>query len=116
MPQVKLVDEIRSSEALLLFSRHESFGCVVIEANAAGVPVIVSDIKPLQELIQDGINGFVAVEGNVASLAAAMVAIINKKAAFDNAAFSRQTLAQYSYPVVGKQMVDLYIALLKKKT
>ena len=116
MPQVKLVDEIRSSEALLLFSRHESFGCVVIEANAAGVPVIVSDIKPLQELIQDGINGFVAVEGNVASLATAMVAIINKKAAFDNAAFSRQTLAQYSYPVVGKQMVDLYIALLKKKT
>ncbi len=113
MPQEKLVDEIRSSDALVLFSQFESFGCVVIEANAAGVPVIVSDIEPLQELIQDGVNGFVAAEGNVDSLAAAMVAIINKKAAFDNAAFSQQTLAQYSYPVVGKQMADLYNALLE---
>jgi glycosyltransferase involved in cell wall biosynthesis len=116
MPQEKLVDEIRSSDALVLFSQFESFGCVVIEANAAGVPVIVSDIEPLQELIEDGVNGFVAAEGNVESLAAAMVAVINKKAAFDNAAFSQQTLAQYSYPVVGKQMADLYDALLEKKS
>ncbi len=115
MLQEKLVNEIRSSDALVLFSQFESFGCVVIEANAAGVPVLVSDIEPLQELIKDGINGFVAKQGNVDSLAAAMEAIIYKKIAFNNAAFSQHTLAKYAYPVVGKQMADLYVALLKEK-
>ena len=113
MPQVKLVEHIRSSDALILFSQFESFGCVVIEANAAGVPVVVSDIEPLTELITNNVNGLIATQGDVDSLAAALIMVAEQKISFDPAAISKQTLSKYSYPVVGRQIVDLYLSVLK---
>ena len=37
----------------------DTFGNVVIEAQASGLPVIVSDQKGPQELVKDGVTGFV---------------------------------------------------------
>jgi D-inositol-3-phosphate glycosyltransferase len=38
-------------------SRWESFGLVVLEASAAGTPVVASDIVGLSETVKDGVNG-----------------------------------------------------------
>lgn len=50
----------------------EVFGLVVLEAQSAGVPAIVSDSGGLTELVKDGETGFVAQRNNPAELAAAM--------------------------------------------
>jgi glycosyltransferase involved in cell wall biosynthesis len=43
IPQTELNKLIADSDALILYSNYETFGCVIVEANACGVPVIVSD-------------------------------------------------------------------------
>lgn len=113
MDQEKLVNHFRMADALILFSDYESFGCVVIEANATGIPVIVSNLEPLQELVQHGYNGFVAEQGNVNSLSAAMVAIIDIKYTFNKGDISSNTLALFAYPIIGRIMLDLYVSLVK---
>lgn len=47
------------SQLLLLPSVHESWGAVVNEALASGVPVMVSSVAGASDLIEDGKNGFI---------------------------------------------------------
>jgi glycosyltransferase involved in cell wall biosynthesis len=63
--------------ALAIPSRRESFGLVALEAYQAGIPVIASDIPGLQEVVVNGKTGVLFEEGNVRSLANALLCIIN---------------------------------------
>ena len=50
----------------------ETFGLVVVEAMAAGVPVIAANHGSLPELVTDGVDGVVFRPGDPASLAGAL--------------------------------------------
>jgi glycosyltransferase involved in cell wall biosynthesis len=55
-------------DCLVLPSRLESFGMVVVEALAAGLPVIVSDHAGAAQAIRNGENGWVVPAGNEQAL------------------------------------------------
>jgi glycosyltransferase involved in cell wall biosynthesis len=57
-----------SYDCLVLPSRLESFGMVVLEALASGVPVIVSRLAGASVLIRDGVNGW-TVDANADAIA-----------------------------------------------
>ncbi|MCQ6458653.1 glycosyltransferase family 4 protein, partial [Vibrio parahaemolyticus] len=50
----------------------EPFGLVGLEAMAAGVPVIASDVGGVREWLEDGRNGIAVPFGDAAAMAAAM--------------------------------------------
>src|SRR5690606_34231878 len=56
--QSVLAEQMNKSAALILYSSYETFGCVIIEANACGVPVIASDIPVFHETVADTVNGY----------------------------------------------------------
>ena len=60
------------ADALVLPSRSEGQGLVVMEAFRTGVPAIVSDVPPLADMVDEGRNGFVFENGSAAGLAAAL--------------------------------------------
>jgi glycosyltransferase involved in cell wall biosynthesis len=62
--QSELASILPRARCLLLPSRHDSFGMVVVEAMACGLPVIVSDMVGAGQLIEEGRNGFVVPVGN----------------------------------------------------
>ncbi len=101
MPQEQLVEYIQGSDALVLFSRYETFGCVIIEANACGVPVIASDIPVLHENIKEGINGIFAADGNPSDLADKIMYVIDNKGLFNAQGISEHALQKYNYANAG---------------
>lgn len=53
-----LVDSMQQADVLVLPSRHDSFGRVVVEAMATGLPALVSAHVGAKEVITDGENGW----------------------------------------------------------
>ena len=53
-------------------SRSEGFGQVIIEAMAAGKPVVASRIAPFTEIVEDSVTGLLAEPGDSRSFAAVM--------------------------------------------
>ena len=62
----------RNSDALLFPTRYESFGLVVVEAMAAGLPIVTSDAVP-EGIVEDLVNGYVVAGHDPADYAAALV-------------------------------------------
>ena len=60
-------------------SRSEGFGIVLIEAMAAGKPAVVTDIAPLNEIIEPGRSGLVAAIDDPASFATALLSLFTDR-------------------------------------
>ena len=110
--QPELADAIRQSDALVLYSRFETFGCVIIEANACGIPVIVSDIEVFHELVEEGVNGMFAEPENPKALAQKLKQFILQKNTFDKMAIADAAAQKYNFKIVGQQFLDLYKSII----
>ena len=113
MPQAQLAEQMQKADALILYSRYETFGCVVAEAAACGLPAIVSAIAPMHELIEDGVNGVFAERENAAALAEKISWFINNRDRFKAAEIARNAQARFNYKTVGLQFGNWYDAVLK---
>ena len=114
IPQQQLAEFVRQSLALILYSSYETFGCVIIEANACGIPVIVSDIAVLHETVEEGFNGVFAKRDDPAALAERIIEMIKNRSSFDSNSIAKKASAVYNYEIVGKQFSDWYSEILSK--
>lgn len=58
----------------------ESFGYVLVEAMAAGLPVVASDIAGYREVVRSGIEGFLVPPGDPSRLAEAVAGVLSDPA------------------------------------
>jgi glycosyltransferase involved in cell wall biosynthesis len=70
---------LRSCSALALPSVFEGFGLVILEAFAAAKPVLVSDIPPLDEVVDDHVDGFIIPHDDPHAWARKIVDLLNNK-------------------------------------
>ncbi len=113
VPQALLAQRLQHSAGLVLYSLYETFGCVVIESNAAGVPVVVSDIPAMRELVTDGVNGYFAGINSPELLATKMTALLKEPEQFQSEAISAAAAARFGYNTIGQQFMDWYQNVLK---
>lgn len=76
---VTLVQELSESDCLVLPSRNDSFGMVVIEAMAMGLPVIVSENAGAASYVRSGIDGWVIPSHNKVAIKLSMSKLINNR-------------------------------------
>ncbi len=76
-------EEMRRAMCMLLTSRREGYGLVVVEAAARGTPsiVVAGEDNAATELIEDGVNGFVALSAEPESIAEAIALVHDAGAA-----------------------------------
>ncbi len=68
----ELATAYASADVFVFPSTTDTFGNVIIEAQASGLPCVVSDQGGPRELVEDGIDGAITKGGDLASLCAAV--------------------------------------------
>lgn len=71
--QSELAEELRRADVLVLPSRNDSYGMVVAEALASGIPVLVSEMVGAKDLVEEGKTGWIVPVEDVSALTARMV-------------------------------------------
>lgn len=113
MPQERLACEFKNHDVLILPSRHDSFGMVVAEAMASGLPVIVSDHVGAKEMVDEGKNGLVVPAGDALELAQAMQWFIDHRAELPAMSRAARKMAEcYDWAYYRQRAVDFFGALL----
>ncbi|MGP4083034.1 N-acetyl-alpha-D-glucosaminyl L-malate synthase BshA [Pseudalkalibacillus sp. R45] len=74
--QENIAELFSISDVKLLLSEKESFGLVLLEAMACGVPVIGTNIGGIPEVIDEGRTGYICEVGNIEQIAARTLAIL----------------------------------------
>ncbi len=75
----------------------EGLGIALIEAMAAGVPVVASDVPACREVLDNGALGVLVPPGDAAALAAAIAGVLAlPKAAAERAAAARKGMSATS--------------------
>lgn len=87
----------------------ESFGIVLVEAMAAGTPVVAADLDAFRRVLRDGDAGRLVPVGDADAMAAALVDVLA-----DDALRARyiecatETVARYDWSVVAGQILRVY--------
>jgi glycosyltransferase involved in cell wall biosynthesis len=103
-------DLLAALDVFVLPSRHEPFGIVILEAWAAGLPVIAAKVGGLQKLISHAEDGLHFPSGDAPALTAALATLSSDPSYRHSlaAAGLAKVLRQYTWKAVAAQLELIY--------
>jgi glycosyltransferase involved in cell wall biosynthesis len=104
----EIAGAMRAAHCLVLFSRYETFGNVIIEAHACGLPVITSDHAVFIETVAEGVDGLKATNGDVADLSRTMKKMMISYAEFDPEQIAKTARTRYRPENIGRRFNEFY--------
>jgi len=110
----ELLAAYRAADLFILPSIHEPFGIVVLEAWAAGVPVIASSTGGLNKLIDHNLNGLLFDNTDLDQLANAYREVTRNRQLRDQLVKNASTTVktQYSWSTVSRNLIEFYRRVL----
>lgn len=105
-----LVNAYHAADTFLLPSIHEPFGIVILEAWAAGLPVIASRVGGIPSFVEDDVDGMLFESNDIAGLVTRMKSMIEheEKAADIALAGRRKAVTTYSWSRVTDMLLEIY--------
>jgi glycosyltransferase involved in cell wall biosynthesis len=108
-----IYDYIKDLDVVVISSKSESFGRTVIEGNAMKKPVIASNIPGINEIVKDGVNGFLYQLGNIDDLASKMLFLANNETKRNELGFKGydMVLKNFTNDIYVKRILEIYHSL-----
>jgi glycosyltransferase involved in cell wall biosynthesis len=103
---------LRLMDVFVLSSVSEGSPNAVMEAMAAGVPVVASDVGGLREIVADGVSGLLVPAGDSVSLAKAVLGLLTDPARASAMGAAGQSRAREKYDV-GRVVANVEAVLSK---
>ncbi len=93
----------------------ESFGIVLAEALAAGVPVVASDLRGYRAVLRDGATGVLTRPGDAAELAAALLRVLSDEPLRARLSVAGSAAVEdYSWDKVARRVAAVYEEALER--
>jgi glycosyltransferase involved in cell wall biosynthesis len=114
IPHGEVLHEFRRHDLLLATSLFEGFGTAVVEAMAAGLPVVASAVGGAPEYIEHGRNGYLVEPGDVDGFVSACVSLLASGPAARRAlrAAAVDAVSPLAWPRVAERTASAYAAAL----
>lgn len=103
----EVAKHMQLSSALVMFSRHENFPCVVVEALCCGLPVVASEVGGISEAVNES-NGILVPSEDENSLLEALQKMMNNYNSYNREKISKDALDRFSMKNVGEKFCLLY--------
>ena len=105
----ELVTALRSSDVVVVPSHFEPFGIIALEAMASGVPLVVSRVGGLAEIVEDSVDGIEVEPNSPSAIAAATVRVLSdSELAARLSTRGLEKAKSYSWENVAKRTLDVY--------
>jgi len=116
LPHASVLDEFRQHDLLIATSLFEGFGTAVLEAMAAGLPVVASAVGTAPEYIENGHSGYLVDPGDVDGFAAACESLIASSHAerVGMADAAMQAVSGITWPNVAARTIGAYAAAVAR--
>lgn len=113
----ELADAYAAMDVFAFASHSETQGIVLVEAMAAGVPVVAVDAPGVREVVRDGGNGRLLPRDSEVEFASALRSVVNLDGEERNqySATLASTAQRYSGPVTAAEALALYAELLGRR-
>jgi len=111
-------DLLHAADAFVLASRNEGMGRVYVEAMAAGLPVVGTDVGGVRCVVQDGVSGILTPPEAPAAIAGAVARLVADPAerARMGAAGRRAVYPEFDEAYMVERIARLYTRALEAKT
>lgn len=104
-----------AADIFVMPSRFDTFGLVVLEAMAAGLPVIISRSVGARDLIEHGVNGFILSEDpSISEIVTSLSSILVREKRLHMGENSRRVALRYSWDKTASRVADVYHQLAIK--
>lgn len=105
---------LKSADIFVVPSRIETFGIVILEALASGIPIVASNTGGIPQILDNGKYGLLAETENSEDLAQKIIALIKNKSLRDELSEKgKQRAKEYSWDNVAFRTTELYSSILK---
>ena len=109
----RLSQAYASADIFVFPSRLETFGLVVIEAMAAGLPVVAARVGGVADIVSEGVTGYTFESGDVAALQAGVQKIASNP---EKRGWMGQQARAYaetqSWEAIMDELIELYVELI----
>jgi glycosyltransferase involved in cell wall biosynthesis len=113
LPHERVLAHYAAARVVAMPSEIEGFGITLLEALHAGVPVVAGARGGSGELVREGWNGYLVAPGDVATLAARLVALLTDDALHARlGARGRETAAEFTRARMVEETLAVYRAVL----
>ncbi len=114
LPHKQVLEEMARAAVFVLPSLAEGLGIVILEAQAAGAPVVATRVGGIPDIIKDGKNGFLVEPKSPRQLAAAIVKLLkDKKLRKRLSEEGLKTCRKFVWDVIMEKIEKIYFAVLK---
>ncbi|MFM2137788.1 MAG: hypothetical protein RJA57_95, partial [Bacteroidota bacterium] len=107
IPYEAVAAEMRSANALVLFSEMENAPCVIAEALCCGLPVIATRVGGIPELIDDR-KGLLIPSRDETALVGALAHVFEEYGSYDRGGMAQEAAAAFNFRTVGASMDAAY--------
>ena len=115
LPTENIINHYYNSDVFVFLSAVESFGLVVLEAMAAGLPVVAFSVAGVEELVKNNKNGILCEFGDIFCIARAIQKLNNNRKALESYSINNTRSADaYDIKKTSNKYNEVYNLLIER--